>query len=53
MKTELFNLAWLLEDCLNDEVNLIGWHTLDAFLNHMISILIIDAINDRIFQFLN
>ena len=44
-------VASILNYWLEDEVNAVTWHFLNALLNHMVSILVIDAVQDGILQF--
>ena len=53
MKAEVFDMIRLLEDRVNDEINLLTRHPLDAFLDDMVTVLVINAINNSIFEFLH
>lgn len=36
----------LAPECLDDELNVLCWNTLDGFLNHVVAILIFDTFQD-------
>lgn len=53
MEAELTHCLWLFKDGFNYELHRFVWHLLDTLLNYMISILIVYAIKDGVFKFLN
>lgn len=38
-------------ECIDDELYVLGGHPLNGFLNHMVSILVLDALEDVVFEF--
>ena len=53
VEAQVLHMVRLVEDGVKDEVNLLTGHFLNAFLDDMISILIINAINDGFLKLLN
>lgn len=36
----------LASECLDDELNMLCWDTLDGFLNHMVTVLVLDTLQN-------
>ena len=53
VKAQVLHMVRLIQDCVKYEVNLLTGHFLNAFLDDMISVLIINTINDSFLKFLN
>ena len=53
VEAQVLYMVRLIEDCVKNEVNLFTGHFLYAFLDNMIPVLIIDAINDGFLKLLN
>jgi hypothetical protein len=43
----------LASECFDNKLNVLSWHSLDRFLNNMVSILIFHALQDINLEFLN
>lgn len=53
VKAQVLHMVRLIQDGVKYKVNLLTWHFLNAFLDDMISVLIINTINDGFLKLLN
>jgi hypothetical protein len=53
MEAQVSHLMRLLKNSLYNKIYRLRWHLLNAFLDNMISVLIVYTVYDCIFKFLN